>query len=315
MSFVIETHDLTHRFGGFKAVDGVDLRVETGSIYGFLGPNGSGKTTTIRILLGLLRPQAGRVAIFGLAMPRDRRAIARSVGSMVETPSLYGHLSGFDNVDLTRRALGLRPAETWRVLDLVDLRDVAKQRAGDYSLGMRQRLGICRALLGEPRLLILDEPTNGLDPAGVTDMRRLIRDLPNRQGVSVFVSSHLLAEVEQVATHVGLMFQGALVAQSSLADMLASLPRRIEMGVARAEQAVLRLKAARVDAVAHGADRLHIAIGNRGQENRAHEEPAALNAMLVREGFDVSSIRIRQPSLEEVFLSRTTPSPTLGTLP
>lgn len=310
MSFAIETQGLTHRFGNFTAVDRVDLRVAAGAIYGFLGPNGSGKTTTIRILLGLLRPQAGRVAIFGLPMPDARRAVARRVGSLVETPSLYGHLSGFDNVDLTRRALGLTPSETWRVLELVDLQDHAAQSAGRYSLGMRQRLGIGRALLGAPRLLILDEPTNGLDPSGVTDMRRLIRDLPARQGVSVFVSSHLLSEVEQIATHVGLMFRGALVAQSPMGDLLASLPRRLEIGVTRADQAALRLRAAQIDAAAEGADRLHIAVdGRRG------DDAARINALLVGEGFDVSSIRMREPSLEEVFLHKTAgPSTDLRTL-
>jgi ABC-2 type transport system ATP-binding protein len=300
MPFVIETRGLTHRFGDFTAIEDVDLRVEAGSIYGFLGPNGSGKTTTIRILLGLLRPQAGQVEIFGLAMPKARRAIARTVGSMVETPSLYGHLSGFDNVDLTRRALGLRLSETWRVLELVDLQDFAAQRAASYSLGMRQRLGICRALLGEPSLLILDEPTNGLDPAGVMEMRRLIQELPARQGVSVFVSSHLLGEVEQVATHVGLMFRGALVAQSTMGDMLASLPSRIEIGVTGAEQAALRLQAAQIDAEVHAPDCVHVVA-----EGRPHENSAQINALLVREGFNVFSVLTREPSLEEVFMHKT----------
>lgn len=303
MPSAIETQGLTHRFGAFTAVDDVDLRVDAGAIYGFLGPNGSGKTTTIRILLGLLRPQAGRIEIFGRPMPAARRAIARMVGSMVETPSLYGHLSGFDNVDLTRRALGLRPSETWRVLELVDLQDFAAQRAASYSLGMRQRLGIGRALLGEPRLLILDEPTNGLDPAGVMDVRRLIRELPARQGVSVFVSSHLLGEVEQVATHVGLMFQGTLIAQSTMTELLASVPRRIEISVRQAEKAASRLRAAQVDAVAHGAGCIHIATAGR-----THEDPTRINALLVGEGFDVSSIQMREPSLEEVFMRRTAPS-------
>lgn len=310
MTFAIETQGLTHRFGSLTAVDSVDLRVEAGAIYGFLGPNGSGKTTTIRILLGLLRPQAGRVEIFGLPMPDARRAIARDVGSMVETPSLYGHLTGFENVDLTRRALRLRPSETERVLELVDLQDFTTQRVGSYSLGMRQRLGIGRALLGDPRLLILDEPTNGLDPAGVMDMRRLIRELPARQGATVFVSSHLLGEVEQVATHVGLMFQGAVVAQSTMDDMLATLPRRLEIGVTRAEQAVLRLRAAQVDAVAHGADCIHIAT-----DGRRRDDAARINALLVGGGFDVSSILMREPSLEEVFMHKTASTSTdLGTL-
>ncbi len=299
MSLLIETRQLSHSFGHVLAVDRLDLSVPPAAVYGFLGPNGSGKTTTIRILLGLLRPQAGQVTIFGLPMPAVRRDIARHVGSMVETPCLYDHLSGFDNVDLTRRALGLDRAESDRVLSLVDLGPYARRLAGGYSLGMRQRLGIARALLGRPKLLILDEPTNGLDPAGVLEMRRLIRDLPQSLGVTVFVSSHLLNEVEQVATHVGLMSRGRLIAQSTLPELLESAPRILMIGVRGATQAVMRLQAADIDCSAEGDDRVVIPL------RPGMPEAAQLNALLVGDGFEVFSLHSQSPTLEDIFLQRT----------
>ena len=300
MTPVIETEGLNHSFGAFAALRGLSLSVPAGAVYGFLGPNGSGKTTTIRILLGLLRPQAGRVSVLSQPMPGARRRIARHVGSMVETPCLYDHLSGHDNVDLTRRAMGLDRSETDRVLDLVELSAYAHRRAGRYSLGMRQRLGIARALLGRPKLLILDEPTNGLDPAGVLDMRRLIRDLPQSLGVTVFVSSHLLNEVEQVASHVGLMSQGQLVAQSTLAELMASVPSTLSIGVRDVGRAVVRLGAAGIDAVIDDEGMVCVAPGP-GRSPDA----AALNALLVGEGFEVFSLHTRAPTLEDIFMRRT----------
>jgi ABC-2 type transport system ATP-binding protein len=298
LPLAIETHALTHRFGTHHAVRGLDLAVPQGAVYGFLGPNGSGKTTSIRLLLGLLRPQSGTIRILGQAMPDKRLSIARHVGSMVETPSLYDHLSGFDNLELTRRALGAPLADTGRVLSLVDLAPQAGQRVGTYSLGMRQRLGIARALLGRPRLLILDEPTNGLDPAGVADMRRLIRALPEAEGVTVFVSSHLLGEVEQMATHVGLMHAGRLIAQSSLSELLASTGRTIDIRVERGAHALECLRAAGIDATLEGVDRLTVpATGS--------VTPQALNRLLVDAGFDVWALSVHIPTLEDIFLDRT----------
>ncbi len=297
---VVETRHLSHHFGDFHAVRGIDLNVPSGAVYGFLGPNGSGKTTTIRILLGLLRPQAGEVRVLGLPMPRARTEIARAVGSMVETPCLYDHLSGFDNIDLTRRALGLDRRETGRVLEQVELTAYAGRRAGGYSLGMRQRLGIARALLGRPKLLILDEPTNGLDPAGVHDMRRLIRDLPARQGVTVFVSSHLLNEIEQVASHVGLMFNGELIAQSPLETLLRSVGQDLVIGVRNAAGAATRLQASDIDCCADGEETLIVPLRPVGGP-----DPAQVNAHLIGHGFEVFALQRRTPSLEDIFLQRT----------
>src|SRR5688572_28952888 len=200
----IRTRGLARRFpGGFDVVD-LDLNVPTGAIYGFLGPNGAGKTTTIRLLLSLLRPDAGEIALFGTPLDGGRRDALRHVGALVESPSLFGHLSGRDNLEVTRRLLGAPRDRVDVVLRRVDLSDAAHRRVRDYSLGMRQRLAIALALLGEPRLLILDEPGNGLDPAGTVEMRALLRTLAD-DGVTVFVSSHLLSEMEQVATHVGVL--------------------------------------------------------------------------------------------------------------
>ena len=298
MTLAIETQNLTHRFGAHYAVRDLNLAVPRGAVYGFLGPNGSGKTTSIRLLLGLLRPQSGTIRVLGQAMPDRRVDIARHVGAMVETPSLYDHLNGFDNLELTRRALGADPADTGRVLSLVDLAPHAGGRVGAYSLGMRQRLGIARALLGRPRLLILDEPTNGLDPAGVADMRRLIRGLPETEGVTIFVSSHLLGEVEQMATHVGLMHGGRLIAQSGLADLLASAGRTIDIRCDRPAEAQARLSAAGIDAMTQGADRLVVNV-------TPAVTPQALNRLLVEAGFEVSALSVHSATLEDIFLART----------
>lgn len=213
----VEIRRLVKRFGAQVAVDGLDLTVPERSIYGFLGANGAGKTTTLRLVLGLLRPAAGSVHVFGQAV--GRRGI-RGVGALIEAPSLYPHLTGTENLAITRRLLGLPASESERVLELVDLSFAAGKRVGGYSLGMRQRLAIARALLGRPRLLILDEPTNGLDPEGIVDMRALLRRLPEAEDTTLLVSSHLLSEVEQVATHVGMIHRGKMLVEDELARLL-----------------------------------------------------------------------------------------------
>jgi uncharacterized membrane protein YeiB/ABC-type multidrug transport system ATPase subunit len=226
----IESHGLARRFGAIAAVDGIDLQVPAGAIYAFLGANGSGKTTTIRMLLGLTRPSAGSVRIFGHDVAEDRIGAARSVGALLEARATYDHLSGRANLDLTRQWLGLKASEVDRVLELVDLRAAADRKMGHYSLGKRQRLGLARALLGTPKLLLLDEPMNGLDPEGIVAMRETIRTLPERAGATIFLSSHLLAEIEPVATHVGVMRQGRLVAQGPVGTLLGAADLIVRTG-------------------------------------------------------------------------------------
>lgn len=229
MNHIIRSEGLSRRFGRLQAVEGLDLRVEEGTVCAFLGPNGAGKTTTIRLLLGLLTPHAGSCEVLGHP-PGDRRALAQ-LGAMVETPSLYEHLTGRENVEITRLMRGAPPSETGRVLSYVGLEQDAGRRVHAYSLGMRQRLGLALALLGEPRLLILDEPTNGLDPAGIQEIRDLIRALPRQTGATVFLSSHLLAEVERVAEQVVVIHRGRLRYQGPLDRLGAPGPAWIRLRV------------------------------------------------------------------------------------
>src|SRR5262245_29498458 len=212
----IETSGLTRRFGSQLAVDDLNLLVPAAGVYGFLGPNGAGKTTAIRMLLGLIRPDAGEVRLFGQSLKANHRALMSRVGALVEAPSLYPHLTGRENLEVTRRLLGSPRNRIDRALETIKLTRDANRRVREYSLGMRQRLGLALALLNQPELLILDEPTNGLDPAGIHEMRDLLCRLPAELGLTVFLSSHLLSEVEQIASHIGiiqarrLLFQGTL---------------------------------------------------------------------------------------------------------
>ena len=211
MPAAIETQVLTRRFGDRVAVDGISMSVPERSIYGFLGRNGAGKTTTIKLLLGLLKADAGSAWIAGIDVATDRLGAARKVGALLEAQGFYPQLSGRENLHLSRRLLGLRAREVDRVLDVTEMAQHGGRRVADYSLGMRQRLGLARAMLGAPPVLVLDEPTNGLDPEGIADMRGFLRELPARSGATVLLSSHLLGEIEQVATHIGIVSHGRLV--------------------------------------------------------------------------------------------------------
>ncbi|MEM0964316.1 MAG: ATP-binding cassette domain-containing protein, partial [Bacteroidota bacterium] len=224
-ALVVETDRLTRRYGDVLAVDQVDLSVPRGAVYGFLGPNGAGKTTTLRLLLGLIRPTSGSVRLLGQPLTTASRSeLLGSVGALIEEPSLYRHLTGRENVEATRVLLGLPRASVGRVLDIVGLRATdADRRVQGYSQGMRQRLGLALTLLPSPRLLILDEPANGLDPDGLQDIRDVLSRLHQEGRTTVLVSSHQLGEVERVATHIGVMRGGRLVRQGPLADLLGQL--------------------------------------------------------------------------------------------
>src|ERR1051325_9454199 len=219
---LIETRGLTRRFGAQLAVDTLNLSVPAAGVYGFLGPNGAGKTTAIRMLLGLIRPTAGEVCLFGQSLNGNQRSVLRRVGALVEAPSLYPHLTGRENLEVTRRLLGSDRNLVEVALATVKLTKDADRRVREYSLGMRQRLGLALALLNKPQLLILDEPTNGLDPAGIHEMRDLIRRFPAEFGVTVFLSSHLLSEVEQIASDIGIIHEGRLLFQDRTSTRLNS---------------------------------------------------------------------------------------------
>ena len=214
---IIETHDLCKQYGNALRVAHLDLDVLEGSVYGFLGPNGAGKSTTLKMLLGLVRPTAGDIRVLGKKMDsKSRLAVLRQVGSLIESPSYYGHLTGEENLRIVQTLRNVPEKNIREVLQIVRLDGQRGKKVAHYSLGMKQRLGLAAALLGFPRLLILDEPTNGLDPAGIQEMRELICSLPERFGMTVVVSSHLLSEIDQMADHVAIIREGELVFQDTL---------------------------------------------------------------------------------------------------
>ena len=214
---IIETHDLCKQYGNALRVAHLDLDVPEGSVYGFLGPNGAGKSTTLKMILGLVRPTAGSIRVLGKSMDgKNRLAVLRQVGSLIESPSYYGHLTGEENLRIVQTLRGVPEKNIREVLQIVRLDGQRGKKVAHYSLGMKQRLGLAAALLGYPKLLILDEPTNGLDPAGIQEMRELICSLPERFGMTVVVSSHLLSEIDQMADHVAIIREGELVFQDTL---------------------------------------------------------------------------------------------------
>ena len=214
---IIETRDLCKRYGGALRVAHLDLDVPEGSVYGFLGPNGAGKSTTLKMILGLVRPTAGSIRVLDKSMNGAARlAVLRQVGSLIESPSYYGHLTGEENLRIVQTLRNVPEKNIREVLEIVRLDGRQGKKVAHYSLGMKQRLGLAQALLGYPKLLILDEPTNGLDPAGIQEMRELIRSLPRRFGMTVVVSSHLLSEIDQMADHVAVIREGELVFQDTL---------------------------------------------------------------------------------------------------
>jgi ABC-2 type transport system ATP-binding protein len=298
----IRTTGLTKRYDDVAAVDGLDLEVERGALYGFLGPNGAGKTTTIRMALGLIHATSGAVEVLGEPVATDRGPLRR-VGALVEEPAFYRYLSGRRNLEYFARAGG-RGQDTSRRLDRVEaclaqvgLSDAAGKRVKAYSQGMRQRLGIGLALLGEPELLMLDEPTNGLDPTGMREMRQLMRSLADG-GTTVFVSSHLLAEVEAMCDRVGVMAQGRIVAEGPPGTLRGMADRlRIEVDDVTAARAVAERTpdVSIVSASGEGSGVLQVKLAGEAT-------PGALNAALVAEGIRVNALVPERDTLEDVFL-------------
>lgn len=220
MDYILETNHLIKKHGTTYRVKDVNLHVPEHSVYGFLGPNGAGKTTTLKLILGLIKPDQGDVFVFGQKVTTTNRlSILRRSGSLIENPGGYGHLTGLENMQIVQKLKGVSEAEIVKALKTVRLYEQRDKKLKNYSLGMRQRLGLAMALLGDPKLLILDEPTNGLDPAGIQEIRELIRSLPQERDMTVIVSSHLLNEVEQMADHVGIIHHGEMLYQGPLPEL------------------------------------------------------------------------------------------------
>ncbi|OPX42553.1 putative ABC transporter ATP-binding protein YxlF [Ruminiclostridium hungatei] len=219
MEHIITTNGLTKRYKQFAAVNCITLHIQKGKIYGFLGPNGAGKSTTMKILLGLTNPTSGTFSIDGKQFPKDRIAILKEIGSLIEAPSFYGNLTGKENLDIIRRILGLPKNSVEDALELVGLSEFGDRLAKKYSLGMKQRLGLASALIGRPAILILDEPTNGLDPSGIHEIRNLVKSLPTMYDCTILISSHLLSEIELIADDIGILNHGSLLFEGSLDEM------------------------------------------------------------------------------------------------
>ncbi len=291
----LEVQGLSRRFGSRVALSGLNLVVEPGDIYGFLGPNGAGKTTALRCILGLIRADAGKVAIFGETDPVRRR---RHVGALVETPHFYEWLSGLANLALACAYAGLKPAEVVdEALTRVGLLDRGDDPVKAYSLGMKQRLGLARAILGRPKLLLLDEPTNGMDPQGMRDVRELIGRLARTDGLTVLVSSHLLYEVEALATRVGILRTGKLVAEGDVRELLGGPVTRVEVGAP--DMAALGAALAEIGGATVEGEGEH----GRVLVSLDGLDAAGLNRALHQKGVSVEALVGRGRSLEDLFIS------------
>ncbi|WAC41549.1 ABC transporter ATP-binding protein [Pedobacter sp. SL55] len=296
--FAIETVGLNHHFGSQVVVKNLSLQVPKGSIYGFLGPNGAGKTTTIKILLNLLQSPADTVFIFGQELNHNRIACLGKMGSLVEQPAIYAHLSGKENLINRCILLGINKSKADEMLALVGLTEAATKKAGKYSLGMKQRLGIALALIADPELLLLDEPTNGLDPNGIIEIRNLMVELTSKHGKTILVSSHLLAEIERTATHVGIINKGEMLFQGTINELqdLSKPSIKIEVDDQAAATNILSSNGAEVISEEEG--NIHITYTGKADMGK-------LNTLLVQNGVTVYSIKTDKKDLENLFLDIT----------
>lgn len=296
-NLAIETVGLTYNFGAQTVVKNLSLQVPIGSIYGFLGPNGAGKTTTIKILLNLLKSPSDQVFIFGKDINTHRIASLKRMGALVEQPAIYGHLTGKENLVNRCLLLGIKKSKVAEMLTIVGLTDAADKKAGKYSLGMKQRLGIALALVSDPELLLLDEPTNGLDPNGIIEIRNLMIDLTTKHNKTILVSSHLLAEIERTATHVGIINKGELLFQGTISDLHNLSKPTIKIETDHAEKTAALL--AEVSEIIEQKENTTTIIF------KSREDMANINTLLVQNGIKVYTIGIERKDLENLFLDIT----------
>ncbi|MCP3745585.1 ABC transporter ATP-binding protein [Paenibacillus sp. A3M_27_13] len=299
MDYIIETKKLRKQFGGSVAVDDISLHVERGSIYGFLGENGAGKTTTIRMLMRLIEPTSGEVFLFGERLEKNYPSIFSKIGTIIETPGLYENLSARDNLRICCMYMGVQDnGRIERTLTTVGLEHTGKKKFKDFSLGMKQRLGIARALVHDPELLILDEPTNGLDPSGIKEIRQLLKRLCEENGKTILISSHILSEIQQLATHIGIIHNGKLLTEDRLSQLEEEFEQYTDIKVhdAKAVQTFLQ---------EHMGQQLQSNVISP-QELRIHspiENTAKLNKQLIDHQFSVYEIHTSKQTLEEYFLT------------
>lgn len=299
IQYAIKTSGLSYYYAkDVKTLSGINLQVERGSIYGFLGPNGSGKTTTLSLLLGLLNNQEGEIEIFGQHLHKARTSILKKVGSLIEAPSLYGHLTAKENLEVYRLDYDAPKSRTEEVLNIVGLADTGKKAVKRFSLGMKQRLAIALALLPNPELLVLDEPSNGLDPAGIIELRELIKHLNKTHGMTIIVSSHLLGEVQKMVSHVGIIYKGKMVFQGSLPQLQAYQQRgsRLFVKTSDDETAVKLLRAHQPE---KNGEAFSVAFNSIAQV-------AEINKTLTHHNLDVYLLHPKESDLEQLFIDLTT---------
>lgn len=293
----IETKDLTYSFSGSQAVlNGINLQVPEGSIYGFLGQNGAGKTTTLKLLLGLLKKQHGEILIFGKSFEKNRIEILQKAGSLIESPSIYGHLTATENLKLLQKIYQCKDERIQYVLELTGLADTGKKKAGKFSLGMKQRLSIAIALLNNPSLLILDEPTNGLDPNGIIEMRAFLKKLNAEQSITIVISSHLLTEVEKLVSHVGIINQGKLKFQGAL-EKLMDMQKESSVNIFETSNNLKAMKIMlemNIDAKMDN-EKVIIPLASK-------EAIASINTEFAKENIDVFQISTFNKNLENIFI-------------
>lgn len=294
---IIETSGLSKKFGKRYAVANVDLKIPRGEIYGFLGPNGAGKTTTIRMLLGLAKPTNGTIQVFGKDLRKEKLEVLKRVGSLVEYPSYYAHLTARENLEAIRILLDAPKSRLDEALAIVRLTKEAKRPVKGFSLGMKQRLGIAAALLGNPELLVLDEPTNGLDPSGILEIRELIKSMPKEHGITILVSSHLLSEIDLMATQVGIISKGRMIFQDPIETLRQRSTSKITIKTDEVEQAWKLLLSK-----GHNAD---LEEGMLQLSNTSDHEVSKVIAELVQSRCPVYRVQEEKKSLEDIFLELT----------
>jgi ABC-2 type transport system ATP-binding protein len=297
-SFTIETVGLNFNFGQQVILKNLSLQVPKGSIYGFLGPNGAGKTTTIKILLNLLKSPSDQVFIFGKEINSNRIDILKQVGALVEQPAIYGHLSGKENLINRCLLLRIHKSKADELLALVGLTDAANKKSSQYSLGMKQRLGIALALISDPELLLLDEPTNGLDPNGIIEIRNLMMELTAKYNKTILVSSHLLSEIERTATHVGIINHGQLLFQGTIQELQLLNKPLLEIEVDQVESAGALILENGYEIMAQTKSKISIPYASAA-------ESGIVNTLLIKNGFTVTSLSMQKKDLENLFLDIT----------
>ncbi|NJM52770.1 MAG: ABC transporter ATP-binding protein [Blastocatellia bacterium] len=294
--YCIETINLTHKFSADENVlHNINLQVGEGTIYGFLGPNGAGKTTTLKLILGLLKKQHGEIFIFDKSFEQNRVEILRSVGSLIESPSLYGHLTAMENLQILQKVYQCPKSRITEVLKLVGLAKTGNKNTSQFSLGMKQRLSIAMALLHSPKLLILDEPTNGLDPNGILEIRELLKNLAHNEGITILISSHLLSEIERLVTHIGIINLGNLLFQGTLDELIGKQQQSsfIQISTSDNQKARRIIEQNKVEARAE-SEKIEIPIIER-------EKIARINEQLVLSRIDVYEIQTVKNDLEKIF--------------